>query len=52
MFLSECREFYSASCLAGQGGGGEELDNSLRLHVVEIAREPRMLPSFFPSWSG
>jgi len=32
MFLSEWREFPSASCLAGQ------LDDSSRLDVVEIAR--------------
>ena len=43
MFLSEWREFPSASCLAGGGG----LDYSLRLDVVEIARVPHMLPSFF-----
>ena len=34
MFLSEWREFPSASCLAGK----ETLDDSSRLDVVEIAR--------------
>jgi len=29
-----------------------KLDDSSRLDVVEIARVPDMLPSFFPSWSG
>jgi len=48
MFLSERREFPSAPCLAG----GEELDDSSRLDVVEIAHVPGMLPSMFPSWSG
>ena len=48
MFQSEWREFPSALCLAGGG----ELDDSLRLDVVEIARVPDMLPSLFPSWSG
>jgi len=33
MFLSEWREFPSASCLAGRG----ELDDSSLLNVVEIA---------------
>jgi len=47
MFLSEWREFPSASCLAG-----EKIDDSSRLDVVEIARVPAMLPSLFPSWSG
>ena len=51
MFLSEWREFPSAPCLAG-GGGGVEIDDSSCLHVVEIARVPVMLPSLFPSWSG
>jgi len=32
MFLSEWREFPSAPCLAG----GKKLDDSLRLHVLEI----------------
>jgi len=41
------REFPSALDLAG---GGEP--DSSRLDVVEIARVPDMLPSFFPSWSG
>jgi len=50
MFLSEWRKFPSASSLAG--GGGKKLDNSSRLDVVEIARVPDMLPSFFPSWLG
>ena len=48
MFLSEWREFHSAPCLARK----KNLDDSSRLHVVEIARVPDMLPSFFPSWSG
>jgi len=48
MFLSEWREFPSAPCLAG----GEKLDESSRLDVVEIAGVPGMLPSLFPSWSG
>jgi hypothetical protein len=46
MFLSESREFSSASCLAGK-----KIDDSSRLDVVEIARVPDMLPSLFPSWS-
>jgi len=49
MFLSERREFPSAPCLAGGGGG---LDDNLRLDVVEIARVPDMLPSLCPSWFG
>jgi hypothetical protein len=49
MFLSEWREFPSAPCLAG---GEKKLDDSSRLDVVEIARDPDMLPSLFPSWSG
>ena len=48
MFLSEWREFPSAPCLAGKGGG---LDDSSHLDFVEIARVPDMLPSLFPSWS-
>ena len=48
MFLSECREFPSAPCLVGK----KKLDDSSRLDVVEMARVPGMLPSFFPSWSG
>jgi hypothetical protein len=47
MFLSEWREFPSAL----QGGGGE-LDDSLRLDVVEIVLVLDVLPSLFPSWSG
>ena len=47
MFLSECREFLSASCLAGKKN-----DDSSHLDIVEIARVPDMLPSLFPSWSG
>jgi len=35
MFLSELREFPSATCLAG---GKKKLDGSPRLDVVEIAR--------------
>jgi len=49
MFLSEWREFPSASCLAGKK---KNPDDSSRLDVVEIARVPDMLPSLFPSWSG
>ena len=30
----------------------ENLDDSSRLDVVEIARVPDMLTSLFPSWSG
>ena len=30
----------------------KKLNNSSRLHVVEIARVPYMLPNLFPSWSG
>ena len=53
MFLSEWREFPSAPCLAGRGGGrGVGLNDSSRLDVVEIAFVPEMLPSLFPSWSG
>jgi len=48
MFLSEWREFPSASCLAG----GKKLDESSRLDVVEIARVPDLLPSLCPSWLG
>jgi len=48
MFLSEWREFPSAPCLAGE----KKIDDSSRLHVVEIARVPDMLPNLFPSWSG
>jgi len=48
MFLSELRGFPSAPCLAGKN----ELDDSSRLDVVEIARVPDILPSLFPSWSG
>jgi len=39
MFLSEWREFLSASCLAEK-------------KKLEIARIPDMLPSLFPSWLG
>ena len=48
MFLSEWREFPSAPCLTGK----KNLDDSLRLDVVEIARVPNMLPSLLPSWLG
>jgi len=48
MFMSEWREFPSAPCLAKK----KKLDDDSRLDVVEIARDPDMLPSFFPSWSG
>ena len=30
----------------------KERDDSSRHDVVEIARDPDMLPSLFPSWSG
>jgi len=50
MFLSEWREFPSAPCLAGGGGGG--VYDSSRLDAVEIVRVPDMLPNLFPSWSG
>jgi hypothetical protein len=43
MYLSEWREFPSASCLAGK-----IIYDSSRLDVVEIARVPDMLPSWFP----
>ena len=49
MFVTEWREFPSASCFAG---GEAKIDVSSRLDVVEIARAPDMLPSLFPSWSG
>jgi len=49
MFLSEWCEFPTAPCLAG---GKKKLGVSQRIYVVEIARVPDMLPSFFPSWSG
>jgi hypothetical protein len=49
MFLSEWREFPSASCLAGEE---KKLDDSSRLDVVEITRVPDMLLRLFPSWSG
>ena len=45
MFLSEWREFPSASCLAERK---KKLDESSRLDVVEIARVPDMLPGLFP----
>jgi len=48
MFQSEWREFPSTLCLAGK----EKHNDSSRLDVVEIARDPDMLPSLFPSWSG
>jgi hypothetical protein len=48
MFLSEWREFPSALCLAGKN---KKPDDSSRLDV-NIARDPDMLPSLFPSWSG
>ena len=38
MLLSELRELPSAPCLAGGGRGGGELDDTSRLHVVEIVR--------------
>jgi len=48
MFLSEWREFSSASCLAGK----KNLYDSSRLDVVEIVRLLDMFSSMFPSWSG
>jgi len=42
--------FFSAPLPGGGGGGG--LDDSSRLDVVEIARVPDMLQSFFPYWLG
>jgi len=39
MFLSEWREFPSAPCLKGK-----KLGNSSRLHGLEIARVPYVLP--------
>ena len=42
MFLSEWLESPSAPCFAGK----KNLDNSSRLHVVEIARVPNMLQRF------
>jgi len=48
MFLSVWREFPSEPCLAKK----KKLDDSSRLHIVEIARVPDMLSSLFPSWSG
>jgi len=48
MFLSEGREFPSASCLAGK----KKLDDNSLLDVVQITRVPDMFPSLFPSWSG
>jgi len=47
MFLSEWREFPSASCLAEK-----ERDDGSRLDVAEIARVPDMLPSLFTPWPG
>ena len=47
MFLSEGVNFLR--CLALQE---KQLDDSLLLDVVEIARVPDMLPILFPSWSG
>jgi len=41
------REFPSAPCLAKI-----KLDDSSRLHVVEIARVTGTRPSLFPSWPG
>ena len=48
MFLSEWCEFTSAPYLAEK----KNLDNSSRLDVVEIVRDPDMLPSLFPFWSS
>jgi len=42
MFLSEWREFPSASCLAGK----TKFDDSSHLNFVD------MLPNLFPSWWG
>jgi len=47
MFLSEWCELPAVPCFAGKN-----LDDSLHLNVVEIARVPDMLPGLFPSWSG
>jgi len=47
MFLSEWREFFRRLALQEK-----QLDDSSRLDVVEIARVPDMLKSFFPSCSG
>jgi len=47
MFLTEWREFPSAPCLCKKKK--EELDDSSRLDVVEIALVPDMLPILFPS---
>jgi len=47
MFVSEWRKFPSTPCLAGK----EKLDESSRLDVVEVARVPDMLPSWFTSLS-
>ena len=49
MFLSEWREFPSAPCLARKK---EILDDSSRLHIVEMPEVPDMLPSLFPAWLG
>ena len=48
MFLSEWCEFPSGALPCRK----KKLDDSSRLHVVEIARVPDMFPSLFPSWSG
>ena len=48
MFLSEWREFPSASCLAEK----KNLDDSSRLDVFEVAHVPDIFPRLFPSWSG
>jgi len=49
MFLSEWREFPSASCLVGRK---KKLDDNSLFEVVEITRVPDMIQILFPSWSG
>jgi len=49
MFFLVRGEFSLAPCLLGGGG---ELDDRLRLDVVETARVPDMVPSLFSSWLG
>jgi len=48
MFLSEWREFPSGALLCRVN----ELGDSSRLDVVEMARVADMLPSLFPFWLG
>jgi len=54
MFLSEWREFPSASCLAEEEEEKKrkkrrKKKDSSRLDVVDIVSVPQMLPSLFPS---